>query len=165
MSRYSKPTRYQKRYTGEKHYVYIVRVRRENQTQPSYIFRSYKEFLELHQKLCRRFPLAKFGSLPTGVTIGRSNVQDVAERRKFYLDRFLDGLFKLQEEIAHCDLVYTFFHPLLIDQDEADIYAAKLKNESVKRKRSVGPRGVVQGKLRLSFVYKRDAFQVSCLHI
>lgn len=50
---------YQKRYNLEKYYVYILKVKRENQTEPSYLFRSYKEFCEFHQKLCILFPLAK----------------------------------------------------------------------------------------------------------
>nr|CAD7442876.1 unnamed protein product [Timema bartmani] len=50
---------YQKRYDPEKYYVYILKVERENQPDPVYLFRLYKEFCELHQKLCIHFPLAK----------------------------------------------------------------------------------------------------------
>lgn len=50
---------YQKRYDPEKYYVYILKVERENQREATYLFRSYKEFIELHQKLCILFPLAK----------------------------------------------------------------------------------------------------------
>lgn len=50
---------YQKRYDPEKYYVYIIKVIREGQPDPSYLFRSYKEFCEFHQKLCILFPLAK----------------------------------------------------------------------------------------------------------
>lgn len=49
----------QKRYDPEKYYVYILRVERANQPDPTYLFRSYKEFCELQQKLCIHFPLAK----------------------------------------------------------------------------------------------------------
>ena len=50
---------YQKRYDPEKYYVYIIKVIRESQPDPCYLFRSYKEFCEFHQKLCILFPLAK----------------------------------------------------------------------------------------------------------
>ena len=50
---------YQKRYDPEKYYVYILKVERANQPDPVYLFRSYKEFCEFHQKLCILFPLAK----------------------------------------------------------------------------------------------------------
>lgn len=49
----------QKRYDPEKYYVYILRVERANQPDPTFLFRSYKEFCELQQKLCIHFPLAK----------------------------------------------------------------------------------------------------------
>lgn len=50
----------QKRYDPEKYYVYILKVFRENQRDPSYLFRSYKELSEFQQKLLILFPLAKF---------------------------------------------------------------------------------------------------------
>jgi phosphatidylinositol-4-phosphate 3-kinase len=49
----------QKRYNPEKCYLYITTVRRANQTDPNYLFRSYREYCELHEKLCLHFPLAK----------------------------------------------------------------------------------------------------------
>ena len=42
---------YQKRYNPNKFYVYILQVEREGHREPSYLFRSYKEFSELHQKV------------------------------------------------------------------------------------------------------------------
>lgn len=51
---------YQKRYDLEKYYTYILRVTRQNQPDPNYLFRSWKEFCEFHQKLCLRFPLTRF---------------------------------------------------------------------------------------------------------
>jgi phosphatidylinositol-4-phosphate 3-kinase len=49
----------QKRYDPEKCYLYIIRVERATQPDPAYLFRSYREFCELHEKLCLHFPLAK----------------------------------------------------------------------------------------------------------
>lgn len=133
---------FQKRYDPEKYYVYIVSVQREKQTERIYLFRSHREFSELHQKLCLRFPLVShcLPSLSKGVTIGRSSVKVVAEKRRSELDHFLLSLFDMADEIRHCDLVYTFFHPLLRDQDEqANVYVAKWRNKSsLKARPSIG---------------------------
>ena len=53
---------YQKRYRPHKLYVYILRVERQGHKEPCYLFRSYKEFSEFHQKLCLRFPMDPFHS-------------------------------------------------------------------------------------------------------
>lgn len=50
---------YKKRYDPDKYYVYVLRLWRENQRESMEIYRTYKEFCELHQKLCIHFPLAK----------------------------------------------------------------------------------------------------------
>lgn len=70
-----------------------------------------------------------FSSLPKGVQIGRSEVKAVAEKRKLEIELFLATLFDLTAEISHSDLVYTFFHPLLRDQEDTDIHIKKLKNK------------------------------------
>lgn len=59
--------------------------------------------------------------------MGRSNIKTVAERRLPEIRLFLTSLFRSADEIAHSDLVYTFFHPLLRDQQEQDIHVAKVK--------------------------------------
>lgn len=66
-------------------------------------------------------------SLPSGIHVGRSNIKTVAERRLPEIRLFLTSLFRSADEIAHSDLVYTFFHPLLRDQQEQDIHVAKVK--------------------------------------
>ncbi|KAJ4430502.1 hypothetical protein ANN_22718 [Periplaneta americana] len=65
--------------------------------------------------------------LPSGLSVGRSNIKQVAERRRVDIERFLSTLFLMADEISHSDIVYTFFHPLLRDQQEANINAAKVK--------------------------------------
>lgn len=50
---------FQKRYDLEKYYTFILIVTRKSQPDPAYLFRSYKEFTEFHQKLCVHYPLAK----------------------------------------------------------------------------------------------------------
>merc|ERR1719220_2402788 len=105
----------QKRYDQEKYYVFIMRVERATQKDPSYIFRTYKEFYEFHSKLCTLYPLTKFHSLTKGLSIGRSEIREVAERRKNEIAGFLSSFFRLTDEISHSNLVYTFFHPCLRD--------------------------------------------------
>ena len=41
----------QKRYSPERHYVFILEITRENVKTPTYVFRTYKEFCELDSKL------------------------------------------------------------------------------------------------------------------
>lgn len=50
---------FEKRYDPDKYYVYILEVERVNQPHSTNILRTYKEFCELHQKLCINYPLAK----------------------------------------------------------------------------------------------------------
>lgn len=71
-------------------------------------------------------------SLSSGIHVGRSNVQTVAERRLPEIRLFLVSLFDSADEIAHSDLVYTFFHPILRDQQEQDINVAKVRGKIVK---------------------------------
>lgn len=59
--------------------------------------------------------------------VGRSNIKQVAEKRRWEIEKFLNLLFQMADEISHSDLVYTFFHPLLRDQQEASIHHGKLK--------------------------------------
>ena len=65
--------------------------------------------------------------MPKGLQFGRKEISEVAERRKDDIKVFLEGLFSLPESVAHCDLVYTFFHPILRDQEEANIRQRKMK--------------------------------------
>ncbi|XP_052862367.1 phosphatidylinositol 4-phosphate 3-kinase C2 domain-containing subunit alpha [Anopheles cruzii] len=153
---------FQKRYDQEKYYTYILKVTRQNQPDPAYLFRSYKEFCEFHQKLCLHFPLAKLHSLPSGIHVGRSNVKVVAERRLPEIRQFLISLFNSADEIAHSDLVYTFFHPLLRDQQEADIHAAKVKGNPAAIEASQPPQ--LGGKIKISLQYHRDTLIVMIHH-
>lgn len=71
-------------------------------------------------------------SLPSGIHVGRSNIKSVAERRQPEIRKFLESLFNSAAEIAHSDLVYTFFHPLLRDQQEysaSNIHLTKVKEK------------------------------------
>lgn len=106
-------------------------MKRKDQNEPSYVNRTYKQFLELYSKLCLNYPMAirSLKGLPRSSGIGRTNVQQVAERRRILIQAFLDSLFRLADEVAHTDLVYTFFHPLL--QDEGYIEQERAVREGI----------------------------------
>lgn len=63
----------------------------------------------------------------SSLMVGRSNIKQVAEKRKYEIEKFLNLLFQMADEISHSDLVYTFFHPLLRDQQDSSIHKGKLK--------------------------------------
>ncbi|CAK1578120.1 unnamed protein product [Parnassius mnemosyne] len=149
---------YEKRYDPEKHYVYALRVYRLGQATPFVLYRSYKHFTELYQKICLHFPLAKVHSLPSGLHVGRSNTRQVAERRLGDVQAFLSSLFGLADEIAHSDLVYTFFHPLLRDQQ--DVEPQRMKNRGEAREAESSG----SGSLKLSVQYAGGVLAVLILH-
>ncbi|XP_058806071.1 phosphatidylinositol 4-phosphate 3-kinase C2 domain-containing subunit beta isoform X2 [Phymastichus coffea] len=154
---------YQKRYDPEKYYMYILKIQRKSQTDPTYLFRSYKEFCEFYQKLCIHFPLAKVTGLPSGMSVGRSNIKQVADKRRADIEKFLQSLFEMAPEISQSDLVYTFFHPLLRDQQNADIHLRKVKvgnwwAEKKVREKAQG------GQIKLSLNYTRGTFCVMVYH-
>ncbi|KAJ0179212.1 hypothetical protein K1T71_004924 [Dendrolimus kikuchii] len=148
---------YEKRYDPEKHYVYALRIYRQGQTTPFVLYRSYKHFTELYQKICLHFPLAKVHSLPSGLHVGRSNIRQVAERRFGDVQAFLTSLFNLADEIAHSDLVYTFFHPLLRDQQ--DVEPQRTKGGETSEPESSG-----SGSLKMSVQYAGGVLSVLILH-
>ncbi|KAF2883089.1 hypothetical protein ILUMI_23081 [Ignelater luminosus] len=152
---------YRKRYDPDKYYVYILRVERENQVQHMDVLRTYKEFCELHQKLCLHFPLAKLHSLSTGLHMGRSNIKQVAAKRFFDISLFISSLFQTADEIAHSDLVYTFFHPLLRDQQIPDQFAKKAKDRRLDDRSEMGR---LKGQLKLSIQFNRGVFTVMVHH-
>lgn len=49
---------YEKRYEPEKYYVYSLKIQRQDQATPFIVYRSYKHFTELYQKICIEHPLA-----------------------------------------------------------------------------------------------------------
>ncbi|KAF5287684.1 hypothetical protein FQA39_LY15784 [Lamprigera yunnana] len=152
---------FRKRYDPDKYYVYILQVERENQGQHMDVLRTYKEFCELHQKLCLHFPLAKLHSLSTGLHMGRSNIKQVAARRLQDVSLFIQSLFQTADEIAHSDLVYTFFHPLLRDQQIPDQFSKKVKDRRLDDRSDIGK---LKGQLKLSTHFSRGIFTVMIYH-
>ncbi|KAL4225582.1 Phosphatidylinositol 4-phosphate 3-kinase C2 domain-containing subunit alpha [Mactra antiquata] len=150
----------QKRYTPEKHYIYSLRVKRENQKVPSYIFRIFSEFVEFRTKLEKVFPQFTWPPLQGRVLLGRSHVKAVAENRRAEIERFLLELMSASGEITHCDLVYTFFHPLLRDEQEAQkekLALPKLKENPILVQAK-------EGQVKLSLEYSKDTLLIMIMH-
>ncbi|KAL1487744.1 hypothetical protein ABEB36_015580 [Hypothenemus hampei] len=150
---------YRKRYDPDKYYVYILRIHREDQNQSMEIQRTFKEFCELHQKLCLHFPLAKLHSLSNGLHMGRQNIKQVAQKRYHEISLFIKSLFLCAQEIAHSDLVYTFFHPLLRDQQEDEV--SRNLTETVANAENAGR---LKGQLKLTLLFAKGVFTVMVHH-
>uniref|UniRef100_T1J9I0 Uncharacterized protein n=1 Tax=Strigamia maritima TaxID=126957 RepID=T1J9I0_STRMM len=151
----------QKRYEPEKYYLYVLLVERETDPTPSFLFRSYREFWEFQQKLCLRFPLAKYHCLPRVTHLGRSHVRQVAEKRKTEIESFLRTLWTMADEIKHCNLVYTFFHPLLRDQQDTNCHLLKFKEPKRPQQRTEAH---VRGQVKLSIRYRCNSLFIMVMH-
>ncbi|OQV22471.1 Phosphatidylinositol 4-phosphate 3-kinase C2 domain-containing subunit alpha [Hypsibius exemplaris] len=145
---------YQKRFDPQKYYVYILKVFRESQREPAFVFRSYPELTELYEKMCMMFPTAKWSQpLSRGVRIGRTNVKTVAQKRLIDVQLFLQSLVTQPEDVFHCDLVYTFFHALPRDANDMQVDKKEIK-------RAISPRAPespkTRGLVKLSIHYKEN---------
>ncbi len=151
-------------------YLYKVLVSRATVPE-SLVYRSYREFGELHERLTRVFPLVRFetagrGRRPTSAT--------AAEGAKRELQTFLNRLLSLAHEISHSDIVYTFFHAYHRDQQYLDLdrgglggglsvsdFGASASTVSLSSSsasalppRSSGP--LLPGKIKLAISYSSD---------
>uniref|UniRef100_A0A8C4V6P7 Phosphatidylinositol 4-phosphate 3-kinase C2 domain-containing subunit alpha n=1 Tax=Falco tinnunculus TaxID=100819 RepID=A0A8C4V6P7_FALTI len=144
---------YQKRYNPDKHYIYVVRVLREGQVEPTFVFRTFDEFQELHNKLGILFPLWKLPGFPNKMVLGRTHIKDVAAKRKVELNSYIQSLMNSSSEVAECDLLYTFFHPLLRDEKVEGI-------DGIAR-----PTGKVGGEVKLSISYRNSTLFIMVMHI
>lgn len=124
----------EKWHTREKVYMYKLQVRRVGEAVCTMVYRSFTEFKELYVKLCRRFPIAQLPPLSRGSSVGRVNIRSVAQRRQTDIQQFLDLLFDYHPEVAHCDLVYTFFHMMFRDSapEESNRLSQVLSNDDTK---------------------------------
>ncbi|XP_078715059.1 phosphatidylinositol 4-phosphate 3-kinase C2 domain-containing subunit alpha-like isoform X2 [Lampetra fluviatilis] len=151
---------YQKRYNPEKYYIYVVKVVREVMPVPTFILRTFAEFQELHNKLCMLFSSLLLPSFPNKLILGRTHVEEVASRRKTDLHNYLQELVQCKADITECDLLYTFFHPILRDE--------KVKEE-VTRLNEPFPQTLtaekVGGKVKLSVSYRNAALFIMVMHI
>nr|APD32935.1 Pik3c2a [Castor fiber] len=150
---------YHKKYNPDKHYIYVVRLLREGQLEPSFVFRTFDEFQELHNKLSIIFPLWKLPGFPNRMVLGRTHIKDVAAKRKIELNNYLQSLMSASTDVAECDLVYTFFHPLLRDE----------KAEGIAKSAGASPfsptPGQIGGAVKLSVSYRNGTLFIMVMHI
>uniref|UniRef100_A0A8C1UIB4 Phosphatidylinositol-4-phosphate 3-kinase, catalytic subunit type 2 alpha n=1 Tax=Cyprinus carpio TaxID=7962 RepID=A0A8C1UIB4_CYPCA len=149
---------YQKRYNPDKHYTYVIRILREGQSEPQFVFRTFDEFQELHNKLTILFPLWKLPGFPSKMVLGRTHIKDVASKRKVELSSYVHNLMRGSTEVTQCDLIYTFFHPIARDD----------KTEGVEglSKTLVSPTtGRVEGEVKLSVSYRNSTLFIMVMHI
>uniref|UniRef100_A0A3B4BYN7 Phosphatidylinositol 4-phosphate 3-kinase C2 domain-containing subunit alpha n=1 Tax=Pygocentrus nattereri TaxID=42514 RepID=A0A3B4BYN7_PYGNA len=153
---------FQKRYNPDKHYTYVVRVLREGQNEPQFVFRTFDEFQELHNKLTILFPLWKLPGFPNKMVLGRTHIKDVASKRKVELNSYVHSLMRSSTEVSQCDLVYTFFHPIARD-DKTEGLDGLPKIPEVT---PVSPAaGRVEGEVKLSVSYRNSTLFIMVMHI
>uniref|UniRef100_A0A7N6ADY5 Phosphatidylinositol 4-phosphate 3-kinase C2 domain-containing subunit alpha n=1 Tax=Anabas testudineus TaxID=64144 RepID=A0A7N6ADY5_ANATE len=149
---------FQKRYNPDKHYTYVVRILREGQNEPQFVFRTFDEFQELHNKLTILFPLWKLPSFPNKMVLGRTHIKEVATKRKLELNNYVHNLMRSSTEVTQCDLIYTFFHPIARDDKTEGLDAASRPPLSPTS-------GRVEGEVKLSISYRNSTLFIMVMHI
>ncbi|XP_028284836.1 phosphatidylinositol 4-phosphate 3-kinase C2 domain-containing subunit beta [Parambassis ranga] len=145
--------------TTSKGYAFVVKVERDGQQEVMLIQRTFEEFHELHSKLRLIFPSSKLPSFPSRFVIGRSRGEAMADRRKDELNGYVWHLIHAAPEVAQCDLVYTFFHPLPRDERPGT-------TTSKPAEISWSPAsGKELGEVKLSISYKNDKLFIMVMHI
>uniref|UniRef100_A0AAV2MIJ5 Phosphatidylinositol-4-phosphate 3-kinase n=1 Tax=Knipowitschia caucasica TaxID=637954 RepID=A0AAV2MIJ5_KNICA len=140
-----------------KGYVFVVKVEREHEA--TVVRRTFEEFHELHSKLRLIFPSSKLPRFPSRFVIGRSRGEAAADRRKDELNGYVWHLLHTEPEVAQCDLVYSFFHPLPRDESPAERAAAK------PAERWSPLSGAELGQVKLSISYKNHKLFIMVMHI
>uniref|UniRef100_A0A9L0REQ1 Phosphatidylinositol-4-phosphate 3-kinase catalytic subunit type 2 beta n=1 Tax=Equus caballus TaxID=9796 RepID=A0A9L0REQ1_HORSE len=153
--------RHEKIFYPNKGYVYVVKVMRENAHEATYIQRTFEEFQELHNKLRLLFPSSFLPSFPSRFVIGRSRGEAAAERRREELNGYIWHLIHAAPEVAECDLVCTFFHPLPRDEKAAGTSPAPKSSDGSWAR----PIGKVGGEVKLSISYKNNKLFIMVMHI
>ncbi|XP_077453608.1 phosphatidylinositol 4-phosphate 3-kinase C2 domain-containing subunit alpha [Stigmatopora argus] len=152
---------FQKRYNPDKHYTYVVRLLREGHNEPQFVFRTFDEFQELHNKLAILFPLWKLPSFPSKMVLGRTHIKEVAAKRKLELNNYIHNLMRSSAEVTQCDLIYTFFHPVARDDKTEGLEAATKAPEP-----PLSPTaGRVEGEVKLSISYRNSTLFIMVMHI
>uniref|UniRef100_A0A667XSV6 Phosphatidylinositol-4-phosphate 3-kinase catalytic subunit type 2 alpha n=1 Tax=Myripristis murdjan TaxID=586833 RepID=A0A667XSV6_9TELE len=161
---------FQKRYNPDKHYTYVVRILREGQNEPQFVFRTFDEFQELHNKLTILFPLWKLPSLgflfissfPNKMVLGRTHIKDVAAKRKVELNNYVHNLMRSSTEVTQCDLIYTFFHPIARDDKTEGLDATPKVSDPPPLSPASGR---VEGEVKLSVSYRNSTLFIMVMHI
>ncbi|XP_054476233.1 phosphatidylinositol 4-phosphate 3-kinase C2 domain-containing subunit alpha isoform X2 [Anoplopoma fimbria] len=152
---------FQKRYNPDKHYTYVLRLLREGQNEPQFVFRTFDEFQELHNKLTILFPLWKLPGFPNKMVLGRTHIKEVAAKRKLELNNYVHNLMRSSTEVTQCDLVYTFFHPIARDDKTEGLDATAKAPEPPLSPTS----GRVEGEVKLSISYRNSNLFIMVMHI
>ncbi|KAE8296762.1 Phosphatidylinositol 4-phosphate 3-kinase C2 domain-containing subunit alpha [Larimichthys crocea] len=152
---------FQKRYNPDKHYTYVVRILREGQNEPQFVFRTFDEFQELHNKLSILFPLWKLPGFPNKMVLGRTHIKEVAAKRKMELNNYVHNLMRSSTEVTQCDLIYTFFHPIARDDKTEGLDATPKAPEPPLSPTS----GRVEGEVKLSISYRNSTLFIMVMHI
>nr|XP_019934575.1 PREDICTED: phosphatidylinositol 4-phosphate 3-kinase C2 domain-containing subunit alpha [Paralichthys olivaceus]XP_019934576.1 PREDICTED: phosphatidylinositol 4-phosphate 3-kinase C2 domain-containing subunit alpha [Paralichthys olivaceus] len=152
---------FQKRYNPDKHYTYVVRILREGQNEPHFVFRTFDEFQELHNKLTILFPLWKLPSFSNKMVLGRTHIKEVAAKRKLELYNYVHNLMRSSTEVTQCDLIYTFFHPIARDDKTEGVDAMPKAPEPPLSPTS----GRVEGEVKLSISYRNSTLFIMVMHI
>uniref|UniRef100_A0A8C3Y9L0 Phosphatidylinositol-4-phosphate 3-kinase catalytic subunit type 2 beta n=1 Tax=Catharus ustulatus TaxID=91951 RepID=A0A8C3Y9L0_CATUS len=145
--------RHERVFNPSKGYTYVVKVQRDSPGEVTFVQRTFEEFQELHNKLRLLFPSSLLPSFPSRFVIGRSRGEAVAERRREELNGYIWHLIHATPEVAECDLIYTFFHPLPRDEKAAG---------NATWARSLGKVG---GEVKLSISYKNNKLFIMVMHI
>ncbi|XP_057702074.1 phosphatidylinositol 4-phosphate 3-kinase C2 domain-containing subunit beta isoform X2 [Corythoichthys intestinalis] len=140
---------------GGKAHTYVVKVEREGRREAQLVQRTFEEFHELHSKLRLMFPTSKLPSFPGRSAMGRSRSEAAAARRCDELNGYVWHLVHAAEDVAQCDLVYTFFYPLPRDEQPGP---SGSKAES-------RPSGKESGEVKLSICYRNDKLFIMVMHI
>lgn len=167
-----------KKYEQEKQYYYVVRVKRFSQPDATDVTRTFREFSELQMKLNSHFPCYNFHDINKSTSsflmdfVGRNNTREIAERRLVELRTFLQKLLMLPPEISQCDLIYTFFHPILRDQatstggdisiisESSSTFGSQEYSDTQRNALYLGSNGQV----KLSLSYKNAALSIMIMH-
>ncbi|XP_005529361.1 PREDICTED: phosphatidylinositol 4-phosphate 3-kinase C2 domain-containing subunit beta [Pseudopodoces humilis] len=153
--------RHERVFNPSKGYTYVVKVQRDNPSEVTFVQRTFEEFQELHNKLRLLFPSSLLPSFPSRFVIGRPRGEAVAERRKEELNGYIWHLIHAAPEVAECDLIYTFFHPLPRDEKAAGTCPTP-KPADATWARSLGKVG---GEVKLSISYKNNKLFIMVMHI
>ena len=148
----------QKRYVPDKHYIFVLNVVRKDNRGPKFVFRKYDEFQELHIKLSQLFGSSSISVLPGRVLVGRSEIRDVALKRRKELDEFIVSLMKSQE-ISNSEILYTFLHSFIRDEQDSVRFADILMQHETGQ-----PRSRVGGELKLSYQFRSGCLNLLVMH-
>uniref|UniRef100_A0A2K5JVD8 Uncharacterized protein n=1 Tax=Colobus angolensis palliatus TaxID=336983 RepID=A0A2K5JVD8_COLAP len=134
---------YHKKYNPDKHYYILKKCISK---EILYLFKSH-------------LFLFFFCSFPNKMVLGRTHIKDVAAKRKIELNSYLQSLMNASTDVAECDLVCTFFHPLLRDE----------KAEGIARSADAGSfsptAGQIGGAVKLSISYRNGTLFIMVMHI